>query len=306
MAVNLALQEVIDNQNKGSKMTDGEGRGAMRASMIQAANNAKIEDKAKELNTFQKQLDSNISSIDKFIAAKGSSQKATNEANKAAKEANKTTKDSIYITDKFKQTLENLNLEIERQVKIQSSLPKHSEEYRKSLQSQLTLERKKLDLLERQEKSIKSQIASGKINKTGTVSNASTTTTTTQKLSGWSGRISSNFGNRNLNGKSDNHRGIDIAIQRGTRVDANISGKVIASGRAGKDNDYHSSYGNIVVIQDANNLKHIYAHLDKAVAKLGSTIEVGQQVGTVGSTGNSTGPHLHYEINKMVVYLLIL
>lgn len=295
MAVNLALQEVIDNQNKGSKMTDDEGRGAMRASMIQVANNAKIEDKAKELNTFQKQLDSNISSIDKFISSKGSS---TNGANKAAKEANKTTKDSIYITDKFKQTLENLNLEIERQVKIQSSLPKHSEEYRKSLQSQLTLERKKLDLLERQEKSIKSQIASGKINKTGTVSNASTTTTTTQKLSGWSGRISSNFGNRNLNGKSDNHRGIDIAMQRGTRVDANISGKVIASGRAGKDNDYHSSYGNIVVIQDANNLKHIYAHLDKAVAKLGSTIEVGQQVGTVGSTGNSTGPHLHYEINK--------
>ncbi|MDD1502581.1 peptidoglycan DD-metalloendopeptidase family protein [Lysinibacillus sp. CNPSo 3705] len=297
MAVNLGLQEVIDNQNKGSKMTDGEGLGAMRASMIQAANNAKIEDKTKELNTFQKQLDSNISSIDKFISSNRSSQNATNKANKAAKEANKTTKDSIYITDKYKQSLDNLNLEIEKQVKIQSSLPKHSNEYRKSLQNQLNLEREKLNLLEKQEKSIKSQIASGKINKTGTVSNTSTTTTT-QKLSGWSGRISSNFGYRNLNGNSDNHRGIDIAMQRGTKVDANISGKVIASGLAGKDNDYHSSYGNIVVIQDENNLKHIYAHLDKAVAKLGSTIDVGQQVGTVGSTGKSTGPHLHYEINK--------
>lgn len=249
-----------------------------------------IQNYKKELNGLTLDFDSSIAEIDGFTTSIESSKKVS-------KSSNSVTKDSIYITDNYKKNLENLNLEIEKQVKIQSSLPKHSEEYRKSLQTQLTLEREKLNLLETQEKSIKSQIASGKINKTGTVSNASPTTTT-QKLSGWSGRISSNFGNRNLKGKSDNHRGIDIAMRRGTRVDANISGKVIASGRAGKDNDYHSSYGNIVVIQDANNLKHIYAHLDKAVAKIGSTIEVGQQVGIVGSTGNSTGPHLHYEINK--------
>lgn len=296
MFVNLALQKFVDNQNKGSKMTNAEGLAAMRATMIQAANNDKIEEQTNELNSFQKILDGSISSIDKFISAKGSSQKVSNSSNKTAKESNKTTKDSIYITDKYKQTLENLSLEIEKQLKIQATLPKHSDEYRNSLQAQLVLERDKLNLLENQEKSLKSQISSGKINKTGTVSNASTTTTS-QKLSGWSGKISSNFGNRILNGELDNHRGIDIAMSRGTKVDANISGKVIASGRA-EDNDYHSSYGNIVVIQDANNLKHIYAHLDKAVAKLGSTIEVGQQIGTVGSTGNSTGPHLHYEINK--------
>lgn len=296
MFVNLNLQKFIDKQNKGSNMTEGEALGAMRASMIQAANNDKIDEKTNELNSFQKILDSNISSIDKFISAKGSSQKAFNAANKTAKESNKTTKDSIYITDTFKKSLEKLNSEIENQVKVQSTFPKHSDEYRNSLQAQLKLERDKLNLLESQEKSLKSQISSGKINKTGTVSNASTSTTS-QKLSGWSGKISSNFGNRMLNGELDNHRGIDIAMSRGTKVDANISGKVIASGRA-EDNDYDSTYGNIVVIQDANNLKHIYAHLDKAVAKLGSTIEVGQQIGTVGSTGKTTGPHLHYEINK--------
>ncbi|WP_286924021.1 MULTISPECIES: peptidoglycan DD-metalloendopeptidase family protein [Lysinibacillus] len=296
MAVNLSLQKFIDKQDKGSEMTNEEGLAASRASMVQAANNDKIEEKTNELNSFQKILDSNISSIDKFISAKGSSQKAFNAANKTAKESNKTTKDSIYITDTFKKSLEKLNSEIENQVKVQSNFPKHSDEYRNSLQAQLKLEREKLNLLESQEKSLKSQISSGKINKTGTVSNASTSTTS-QKLSGWSGKISSNFGNRMLNGELDNHRGIDIAMSRGTKVDANISGKVIASGRA-EDNDYDSTYGNIVVIQDANNLKHIYAHLDKAVAKLGSTIEVGQQIGTVGSTGKTTGPHLHYEINK--------
>ncbi|MFJ6207292.1 peptidoglycan DD-metalloendopeptidase family protein [Lysinibacillus sp. NPDC092081] len=287
------FQELYDEAEK-----KGDPMAQYRLGQILAGSQSKIDNKNEEINQKQQNLNGLINEINTYIKTTEGSTKKSQSANKAAKEANKTTKDSIYITDKFKQTLENLNLEIERQVKIQSSLPKYSDEYRKSLQNQLNLEREKLNLLERQEKSIKSQIASGKIDKTGTVSNASTTTTTTQKLSGWSGRISSNFGNRNLNGKSDNHRGIDIAMQRGTRVDANISGKVIASGLAGKDNVYPSSYGNIVVIQDANNLKHIYAHLDKAVAKLGSTIEIGQQVGTVGSTGNSTGPHLHYEINK--------
>ncbi|MGE7113080.1 peptidoglycan DD-metalloendopeptidase family protein [Lysinibacillus sp. NPDC047702] len=248
-----------------------------------------IRNYKEELNSLTMDFDSNIAEIDGFTTSIKSSKNVSKSSNSA-------TKDSVYITDTFKKSLEKLNSEIEKQVKIQSTFPKHSDEYRKSLQAQLVLERDKLNLLENQEKSLKSQISSGKINKTGTVSNASTTTTS-QKLSGWSGKISSNFGNRILNGELDNHRGIDIAMSRGTKVDANISGKVIASGRA-EDNDYHSSYGNIVVIQDANNLKHIYAHLDKAVAKLGSTIEVGQQIGTVGSTGNSTGPHLHYEINK--------
>lgn len=248
-----------------------------------------IASKTKKLSELRTQLHGITDNLNKTIITTKKSTQSSNTFNK------ETTK-SIYISDKYKQSLENLNLEIQKQVKIQATLPKHSDEYRNSLQAQLVLERDKLNLLENQEKSLKSQISSGKINKIGTVSNASTTTTS-QKLSGWSGKISSNFGNRILNGELDNHRGIDIAMSRGTKVDANISGKVIASGRA-EDNDYHSSYGNIVVIQDANNLKHIYAHLDKAVAKLGSTIEVGQQIGTVGSTGNSTGPHLHYEINK--------
>lgn len=293
MAVNLALQSVIDNQDKGTQMTENEARGAMRASMIQSANNEKIAIKNSDLNNYKKELNINIAAIDKFISSNNSSIKSSNAVNNKIKE-------STYITDKYKESLENLNLEIAKQVKLQSSLPKHSEEYRKSLQVQLELEKNKLSLIESQEKSLKSQIASGKINKTGTVSNSSTTSTssTTQKLSGWSGKISSNYGNRVLKGKSDNHRGIDIAMPQGTKLDANISGKVIASGKAGKDNNYHSSYGNIVVIQDANNLKHIYAHLEKAVAKIGSTVEVGEQIGTIGSTGNSTGSHLHYEINK--------
>src|SRR5690606_10910003 len=118
----------------------------------------------------------------------------------------------------------------------------------------------------------------------------------TTQLSGWNGRITSGYGYRTFNGVREFHRGIDIAMPKGTRLDANVSGKVIASGSA-TSQGYHSSYGNIVVIQDERGYKHLYAHLDKAIAKLGETIQVGQQIGTIGSTGRSTGSHLHYEIN---------
>lgn len=251
---------------------------------------AEVSIKTAELNKLREQLYSLTNNLYNSITTTQNSTKPSNTFNK-------TVKDSIYIINKYKKSLENLNLEIEKQVKIQSSLPKHSEAYRKSLQEQLKLEKEKLTTMENQAKSLQSQISTRKIQKTGTISN-SATTTTTQKLSGWSGKISSNYGKRILNGKSDDHRGIDIAMPRGTRLDANISGKVIASGKAGEGNDYHSSYGNIVVIQDANNLKHIYAHLEQSIAKIGTTIEAGQQIGTIGSTGTSTGPHLHYEINK--------
>ncbi|MET4561033.1 murein DD-endopeptidase MepM/ murein hydrolase activator NlpD [Lysinibacillus parviboronicapiens] len=286
----IILLQSVKMTNKG--FLDGIEDGSIKpqAHSFVIPPEAEIALKTTELNKWREQLSSITNSLDKSISS-------TKNSTKTSKSSNKTTKDSIYITNKYKQTLEDLNLEIEKQVKVQSSLPKHSEAYRKSLQAQIELEKRKLTLIEDQEKSIKSQIAAGKINKTGTVSNASSTTSSAQKLSGWSGKISSNYGNRVLNGKADNHRGIDIAMPQGTRLDANISGKVIASGKA-KDNDYDSSYGNIVVIQDANNLKHIYAHLEQSIAKIGTTIEAGQQIGTIGSTGNSTGSHLHYEINK--------
>ncbi len=279
------------------KMTDKEFLDGVEDGSIKPLNHsfwippeAEIASKTTELNKLREQLYSITDNLNTSITATKNSTKASNTFNK-------TTNNSIYIADKYKKTLENLNLEIEKQVKIQSTLPKHSEAYRKSLQEQLKLEKEKLTLIEKQAKSVQSQISTGKIQKTGTISNV-TTSTTTQKLSGWTGKISSNYGKRVLKGKADNHRGIDIAMPQGTRLDANISGKVIASGKAGKDNNYHSSYGNIVVIQDANNLKHIYAHLEQSIAKIGTTIEAGQQIGTIGSTGNSTGSHLHYEINK--------
>ena len=97
--------------------------------------------------------------------------------------------------------------------------------------------------------------------------------------------------------KGSYHRGTDIASARGTPLTANVSGKVIASGSATKFG-YDSSYGNIVVVQDSSGAKHLYAHLDSTSAKVGSSVKKGTQMGRIGTTGRSTGPHLHYEVSK--------
>lgn len=98
------------------------------------------------------------------------------------------------------------------------------------------------------------------------------------------------------------HNGIDLASKAGTKIPANVSGKVVASGDA-KANGYASTYGNIVVIEDDKGYRHLYAHLSEAVAKKGSYIKAGQLAGHVGSTGRSTGPHLHYEVKKDGKYI---
>ncbi|MDM5232591.1 peptidoglycan DD-metalloendopeptidase family protein [Lysinibacillus pakistanensis] len=254
-----------------------------------------IRNYKKELNGLTMDFDSNIAEIDGFTTSIESSKKASKSSNTA-------TKDSIYITDTFKKSLENLNSEIEKQVKIQSTFPKHSDEYRNSLQAQLKLERDKLNLLENQEKSLKSQISSGKINKTGTVSGNTSTTTSSTKLNGWSGKITSNFGNRILNGKKDFHLGVDIDGTKGQRLDAPVSGTVIKSGYAG-NNKEDSTYGNIVMIKDDSGIKHLFAHMEKTLVKIGDNVTAGTQIGTIGNSGFFTkgggdGSHLHYEVRK--------
>lgn len=116
-------------------------------------------------------------------------------------------------------------------------------------------------------------------------------------ISGWGGTVTSGFGNRvhPITGKYTMHDGIDIKGNKGDRLDANVSGKVAF---AGKGTGSMSGFGNYVAIETADGLKHFYAHLDKVIAKVGETVAVGQQIGNIGSTGSSTGNHLHYQVNK--------
>ncbi len=92
--------------------------------------------------------------------------------------------------------------------------------------------------------------------------------------------------------KSSFHKGIDIAAPRGTPV------KATASGVVRKSAYYNNGYGNLVVIQHADNLVSYYGHLDKRYAQKGNKVTRGDVIGTVGATGRATGPHLHFEIRK--------
>lgn len=85
------------------------------------------------------------------------------------------------------------------------------------------------------------------------------------------------------------HQGVDIAMPQGTPVKAIADGRVITAGSGG-------GYGNYVRIIHTDGRSSLYAHLDKIFVKAGDMVKAGQQIGTVGMTGVSTGPHLHLEI----------
>ena len=103
-------------------------------------------------------------------------------------------------------------------------------------------------------------------------------------------RVSSEYGWRTLRGVRKFHYGIDLAASTGTPVKAARSGKVIYAGWNTQ------GYGNLVIIQHDNGIRSYYAHLSSVSVGVGAQISGGSQIGRVGSTGNSTGPHLHLEI----------
>lgn len=86
------------------------------------------------------------------------------------------------------------------------------------------------------------------------------------------------------------HKGIDIPASYGSKIVAAASGKVTKKGWDA------SGYGNYVIIDHGGGYMTVYAHMSSVSVKQGATISQGQQVGKIGSTGRSTGPHLHFEI----------
>lgn len=88
-----------------------------------------------------------------------------------------------------------------------------------------------------------------------------------------------------------NHPGIDLPAIKGTPILASAAGKVVAAG-------YDAGYGNQVTIDHGNGYVTKYGHADQLLVKVGQLITQSQTIALVGSTGKSTGPHLHYEILK--------
>ena len=108
-----------------------------------------------------------------------------------------------------------------------------------------------------------------------------------------SGRISSAFGDRSspTEGASTNHKGIDIPAPSGSSIVAAADGKVVIS-------TYSYSAGNYIMIDHGGGLTTVYMHCSQLLVKEGETVKQGQTIAKVGSTGYSTGPHLHFGVRS--------
>jgi len=106
-------------------------------------------------------------------------------------------------------------------------------------------------------------------------------------------RVTSPYGTRlhPILKKYKTHTGIDIGAASGSNIVAANSGKVIKA-------YYSSSYGNTVIIDHGGGITTLYAHASKLLVSTGQTVNRGDVIAKVGSTGNSTGPHLHFEVRK--------
>ena len=111
---------------------------------------------------------------------------------------------------------------------------------------------------------------------------------TTWPVRGW---ISSGFGDRNspLTGKQGFHTGVDIANDMGSPIHATADGEVSYAG-------WEGGYGKLVIVRHGNGYCTYYGHLSEIKTAVGKPIHRGDVVGLMGATGNTTGPHLHYEV----------
>lgn len=107
------------------------------------------------------------------------------------------------------------------------------------------------------------------------------------------GRISSHYGKRRdpFNWRTSFHTGIDIAAPMNTPIFAAADGKVIFAGRNG-------GYGETIVIEHGSTYETLYAHLNKIDVEVGDFVNKGDIIGGMGTTGRSTGVHLHYEVKR--------
>lgn len=104
-------------------------------------------------------------------------------------------------------------------------------------------------------------------------------------------QVTSEYGWRKLWGMNDFHLGIDLACACNTAIYAANAGTVLKS-------EYHYSYGNYVLIDHGGGISTLYAHMNERWVSAGDTVAVHQQIGKVGTTGSSSGYHLHFEVRE--------
>ena len=243
---------------------------------------------------------SQIMDYDKGVVAEYTALKESIEQMKAELESDRADKqDYMDSLEDRKEELESDRADLKKLLaKLENDI-EYAEKTARQMQADEDKVNAEIEELSRQEAEAARKAAEAAKKAAQSKSASSSTSTSTVRASGsmvWPcpsyNYISSNYGYRThpITGKvSSFHKGIDIASGSGNPVLAAASGTVVKSYMS-------SSYGNYIVISHGGGLMTAYAHLSRRLVSVGDTVSAGQQIGKVGSTGNSTGPHLHFEV----------
>ncbi|MGB9856672.1 MAG: murein hydrolase activator EnvC family protein [Dictyoglomaceae bacterium] len=185
-----------------------------------------------------------------------------------------------------KKEIENLVKEIEEKKAYIERKKKEKSTYLENIRKKKRLQQQTIATLERESKEIEALIKK--------LASASQLKKAQKGKLSWPviGAVTSGFGMRRhplLGGAYMMHTGIDISADYGTPVRAVAPGKVIYA-------DWYGGYGKLVILDHGGEITTLYAHLSRIVVELGEQVSEGQVIGYVGSTGLSTGPHLHFEV----------
>ncbi len=209
-------------------------------------------------------------------------------------------------SQKEQKSKELQNLKAEKEEKAaslteeQKQLETQLAEYRAQAEEYAELERQAIAKEEEQRKA--AEEAAKKANEQNNTSSNSSDTSDPSTVTpyqggklGWpcpsSSRITSQYGYRILFGVRDFHTGVDIGASTGSNIVAAESGTVILASYG-----WNGGYGNYIIINHGNGITTRYAHASQLFVTAGQTVSKGQVIAAVGTTGNSTGPHLHFEV----------
>lgn len=203
--------------------------------------------------------------------------------------------------EKEQKSKELQNLKSEKEQKAanlteeQKKLETQLSEYKAQAEQYAALERQAIAKEEAARKAAQEAAAKKTSSSSNSGGKSAPVTTYSGGKLGWpcpsSSRITSQYGYRILFGVRDFHTGIDIGATHGSNIVAAESGTVILANYG-----WNGGYGNYIIINHGNGITTRYAHASKLYVSAGQTVSKGQVIAAVGTTGNSTGPHLHFEV----------
>ena len=224
--------------------------------------------------------------------------------------------------DSKKQEIASLQAELDESKKLAEEDKATAEKQKEQVATEADLTEEQLEELEAYEDSLEAQIraeqaassssssssskpsssSSSKPNSSSSSSSSSSKPSTNGKITTYKGismmwpapsyyKMSSRYGYRThpITGKKKLHGGVDLAAPGGSAILAAQSGRVIVA-------TYHWSFGNYIIVDHGNGYSTLYAHCSKLLVRKGQTVSQGQRIANVGTTGSSTGNHLHFEV----------